>query len=227
MTTGENLAHSDDFISLFVTSDKNYKSTAFVDANPLVSFYTFFISNRTSTPLLYESALQLCVQTYNTTVIDGQTSTNVLATYTNVNATLDYTITVPADSSAYLMSRYSVNTMTDFFRTVLRARYAVKENNPIYGSDAIEVLVDTLLVPPYDMAAMSNFLHGLATSMTNTLEPWKMSTLATLQALSSAMHEDLGPLRKQAEMEEHGDDRMVRLRKGAMGGWRLVAHENK
>ena len=58
--------------------------------------------------------------------------------------------------------------MNAFLENIFRGRYEKDGDTPIYGSDAIEVLVDTLLVEPYDEAAMIDFLNGLATSMTNT-----------------------------------------------------------
>ena len=108
------------------------------------------------------------MQSYNTSVISGKTETKELTSWSNLNSTLDYVVKVPDDDTQYVMSRYSVITMNDFLRNIMQGRYTVINGNPIYESDAIEVLVDTLLVEPYDLAAMVKFLNGLATSMTNT-----------------------------------------------------------
>lgn len=80
----------------------------------------------------------------------------------------DYVVQVPNDPARYVMGYYSFNTLNAFLKNIFQGRYQIKGDNPIYGSDAIEVLVDTLLVEPYDEAAMLLFLQGLATSMTNT-----------------------------------------------------------
>ena len=85
-----------------------------------------------------------------------------------MNTTQDYVIEVPNDPAKYVMGYYSFNTMTAFLENILQGRYKIHGDTPTYESDAIEVLVDTLLAEPYDEAAMVNFLNGLATGMTNT-----------------------------------------------------------
>ena len=155
-------------MSISTTDDTAFSSLAFAKTNPLTDFFTFLISSKTSQPLLLESALHPCVQSYNTSVINGKTETRELAVWTHLNTTQDYVVEVPDDPAKYVMGYYSFNTMTTFLRNILQGRYQVNGGTPIYGSDAIEVLVDTLLVEPYDEAAMLKFLNGLATSMTNT-----------------------------------------------------------
>lgn len=168
LPNGTSIAGQHDFMSLVPSSDSASDSIAFAQTNPVVSFYTFFISNQTAKPVLLESALHLCIHSYNTTVTDGKTKTDWLSSSTSTNWTLDYVLNVPDDDTDFVMSRYSFNTMTAFLRRVLQGRYQIIDNNPYYETDVIGVLVNTLLVPPYDMAAMSIFLNGLATSMTNT-----------------------------------------------------------
>ncbi|MCJ1229317.1 hypothetical protein MMC12_005982 [Toensbergia leucococca] len=193
--------------------------------------------------------------------ISGKTETKELTSWSNLNSTLDYVVKVPDDDT----------------QNIMQGRYTVINGNPIYESDAIEVLVDTLLVEPYDLAAMVKFLNGLATSMTNTLrsgnwseivngtsysqvnyvkvrwpwlivpaavlllsllflvatmrqssqmnvKPWKTSTLATLQGLSGALHNELGSLDTESRMEEEAERRLVQLKK-ENNGWRLVEHK--
>ncbi|KAM0798814.1 hypothetical protein BDR22DRAFT_857833 [Usnea florida] len=84
------------------------------------------------------------------------------------------------------------NTMNAFLRSILQGRYEIDGDIPIYGSDAIEILVDTLLVEPYDEAAMANFLSGLATSMTNTLRTgsWSEAVNGTSYSLVSYVKVD-------------------------------------
>ncbi|MDI1491444.1 MAG: hypothetical protein OHK93_002653 [Ramalina farinacea] len=127
------------------------------------------ISNETSQPLLLESALHLCVQRYNTTVTNGKTLTRQIgSSLTHLTHINPYNISVPGEpDTQYTMGGYSFATITDFLATVFRGRYTVNDDMPTYGSDAIEVFVDTLLVPPYDLPAMQNILTGVATSMTN------------------------------------------------------------
>ena len=155
-------------MSLLTTDDSDSISIAFAQTNPVIDFFTFLISNKTSQPLLLESALHLCVQNYNTSVINGKTESKELTSWRNLNSTLDYVLEVPDDNTTYIVSRYSFNTMNAFLKSIFQGRYVIENENPNYGSDAIEVLVDTLLVEPYDTAAMMRFLNGLATSMTNT-----------------------------------------------------------
>ena len=154
-------------MSISTTDNLAFTSLAFADMQPLIDFFTFLISNKTSEPLLLESVLSLCVQSYNTSVINGKTKTTELHTWTDLNTTPDYVVEVPNDTAQYVMNYYSFNTMNAFLKNIFQGRYEINGDTPIYGSDAIEVLVDTLLVEPYDEAAMINFLTGLATSMTN------------------------------------------------------------
>ena len=168
LPSGGSLAGKNDFMSISTTDDVGFTSIAFPNTSPVVDFFTFLISNKTSQPLLLESSLHLCAQSYNTSVINGKTETKELASWTNLNTTQDYVVEVPDDPTEYVMGYYSFNTMNAFLRNILQGRYEIDGDIPIYGSDAIEILVDTLLVEPYDEAAMANFLSGLATSMTNT-----------------------------------------------------------
>lgn len=155
-------------MSISTTDSLAFTSLAFENTEPLIDFFTFLMSNKTSEPLLLESVLTLCVQGYNTSVINGKTITKELHIWTDLNTTQDYVVIVPNDTATYVMNYYSFNTMNAFLENIFRGRYEKQGDTPIYGSDAIEVLVDTLLVEPYDEAAMTNFLNGLATSMTNT-----------------------------------------------------------
>lgn len=75
---------------------------------------------------------------------------------------------VSNDPAQYVMGYYSLNTINAFLKNILQGRYKINGDIPTHGSDAIEVLVDTLPVEPYDEAALVNFPNGLATSMTNT-----------------------------------------------------------
>ena len=84
--------------------------------NPVIDFFTFLISNKTSQPLLLESALHLCVQSYNTSVINGKTETRELAFWTHLNITQDYVVEVPNDPAKYVMGYYSFRTMTAFLK---------------------------------------------------------------------------------------------------------------
>ena len=168
LPSGGSLAGKNDFMSISTTDDVGFTSIAFPNTSPVIDFFTFLISNKTSQPLLLESTLHLCAQRYKTSVINGKTETKELASWTSLNTTQDYVVEVPNDPAEYVMSYYSFNTMNAFLRNILQGRYEINGDIPIYSSDAIEILVDTLLVEPYDEAAMVNFLSGLATSMTNT-----------------------------------------------------------
>ena len=168
LPSGGSLAGKDDFMSISVTDDSAFTSLAFANTNPVINFFTFLISNKTSQPLLLESALHLCVQSYNTSVINGKTMTKESDPWNSLNMTQDYVVEVPNDGAKYVMGDYSFNTMRNFLRDILQGRYQINGRLPTYGSDAIEVLVDQLLVEPYDEKAMMIFLNGLATSMTNT-----------------------------------------------------------
>ena len=168
LPSGGSLAGKNDFMSISTTDNLAFTSLAFGNTQPLIDFFTFVISNKTSEPLLLESVLNVCVQSYNTSVINGKTITNKLQTWTDLNTTQDYVVIVPNDTAKYVMNYYSFNTMNAFLKNIFRGRYEKDVDTPIYGSDVIEVLVDTLLVEPYDEAAMIIFLNGLATSMTNT-----------------------------------------------------------
>ena len=168
LPSGGSLAGENDFMSISTTDNIGFTSTAFANTNPVIDFFTFLISNKTSQPLLLESTLHLCAQSYNTSIINGKTETKELASWTTLNTTQDYVVEVPHDLAKYMMGHYSFNTMNAFLGSILQGRYQINGDIPTYGSDAIEILVDTLLVEPYDEAAMANFLNGLATSMTNT-----------------------------------------------------------
>ena len=165
LPSGASLAGENDFISILSTNDDT--SIAFAKTHPVIDFFTFLISNETSQLLLFESALHLCVQSYETVVTNGTTNTKEVKSWTALNTTQDYRIEVPNDPTEYVMGVYSFNTMQAFLENIFQGRYSIVDDLPIYGSDAIEVFVDTLLMPPYDMAAMTNILHGLATSMSN------------------------------------------------------------
>ena len=56
------------------------------------------------------------------------------------------------------------------------------------------------------------------------VKPWKTSTLATLQGLSGALHNELGSLDTESRMEEEAERRLVQLKK-ENNGWRLVEHK--
>ena len=67
------------------------------------------------------------------------------------------------------MGQYSFNSLASFLATVINGSYIVDADETItYETDAIEVLVNTLLVEPYDQEAMVIFLNGLTISMTNS-----------------------------------------------------------
>ena len=168
LPSGALLAGKDDFMSISAADNTAFASLAFANTIPVVDFYTFLISNKTSEPLLLESALHLCVQSYNTSVVNGKTETKELASWTSLNITDYYEVEVPDDPARYVMGSDSFNTMNTFLKGILQGRYKIIGDLPVYESDAIEVLVDSLLAEPYDEAAMMNFLNGLATSMTNT-----------------------------------------------------------
>ena len=65
-------------MSISTTDSPSFTSLAFATTNPVIDFFTFLISNKTSEPLLLESALHVCVQSYNTSVINGKTETREL-----------------------------------------------------------------------------------------------------------------------------------------------------
>lgn len=169
LPSGDSLAGPNDIVSILTTSSPSPNSIAFANSSPIIDFYTFVMSNQTFQPILLESALHLCVQRYNTTVTNGKTLTRQLgSSLTHLSHINPYNVSVPDNRDThYTMGGYSFFTMTDFLTTVFRGRYTVLDNMPTYGSDAIEVFVDALLVPPYDLPAMQNILAGVATSMTN------------------------------------------------------------
>lgn len=53
------------------------------------------------------------------------------------------------------------------------------------------------------------------------IQPWKTSTLATLQGLGSELREELGPLVAETRMKKGAEARFVKLEQGE-DGWRLV-----
>ena len=168
LPSGAILAGDNEFISILSTDNETATSIAFQQTNPLADFFTFLISNKTSEPLLLESALHLCVQNYDTRVVNGKTQTKELnEPWTDLNTTISYEVIVPDDPAHYLMGKLSFETIQAFLKHIFQGQYNITNNNPIYGSDAIEVFVETLLVAPYDLAAMINFLTGFATCMTN------------------------------------------------------------
>ena len=146
LPSGGSLAGKNNFMSISTTDDVGFISIAFPNTSPVIDFFAFLISNKTSQPLLLESSLHLCAQSYNTSVINGKTEKKELASWTNLNTTQDYVVEVPDDPTEYVMGYYSFNTMNAFLRSILQGRYEIDGDIPIYGSDAIEILVDTLLV---------------------------------------------------------------------------------
>lgn len=77
-------------------------------------------------------------------------------------------VEVPGQNSTFEMGDYSFRSINNFLEEIFVGTYITNNETITYGSDAIEVLVDTLLVAPWDAAAMSIFLEGMATSITNT-----------------------------------------------------------
>jgi len=158
-------------LTLHPTDNAAYSTLAFQNSQFLFNFYTFLYSNQTGTPLLLESSFQLCAHTLNTTVTNGQTSTVEISRFTEVNRTGDpyYSIFVPGDNTSYIMGDYSHSTLATFLATMFNGNYTVTPPNPTikYDTDAVQMMVDTLLFPPYDQNAMAVFLNGFATSMTN------------------------------------------------------------
>lgn len=158
-------------MSLVTTDNARFLSLAFRNTSStavLDNFYTFFFSDQTGIPTLLETSLQLCVQTLNITVTDGQTETEVLSYFTDVSEDGGHKVIVPGDNNNYLMGDYSFGTLRDFLTKTINGTFTVAADGSItYGSDAIEVLVDTLLGEPYDQAAMAIFLKGFANSVTN------------------------------------------------------------
>lgn len=158
-------------MTLVAVDGSQYPSLVFqnVDQFAIISnFYTFLFSNKTRTPVLLETSLQLCVQTLNVTVLDGQTYSSEINRYTDVVENMGHQVLVKNDTSVYLMRDNSFGGLRSFITNLFNGSYIVHSDGSIaYSSDAIEVLVDALLVPPYDQAAMALFLNGFATSVTN------------------------------------------------------------
>jgi hypothetical protein len=78
-------------------------------------------------------------------------------------------IIVPGDNNTYAMGEYSFNSVAGFLANIFNGSYIVDTNETItYESDAIEVLVNILLVEPYDQEAMAIFLNRLTISITNS-----------------------------------------------------------
>ena len=143
-------------------------SIAFQNSTPIIDFYTYFVSNKTGQPLLFESTLNVCAHTYNISVKDGQIGIELVSVWDRLNTSINYVVEVPGIAEGTIvMGDYSFACMTRFLQTIFTGTFINDSENFIYGSDAIEVLVETLLVPPYDEAAMDTFLNGLATSLTN------------------------------------------------------------
>lgn len=171
LPSGGLLAGAYQKMSLITTDNAEYISLAFQNNTPaaiLADFYTFIISSKTSAPTLLETSLQLCVQTLNITITDGQTEANELFRSTNVIEQGGHKVVVPNDTNNYIMGDYSFNDLNSFLGTIFSGAFTVTPDGSImYSSDAIEVLVDTLLEEPYDQAAMAIFLNGFATCLTN------------------------------------------------------------
>jgi hypothetical protein len=142
---------------------QKYTSLAFHDASTpalLNDFYTFYISNLMGAPTLLESSLQLCVQAFDTTVNKGMIETREVSRSTNVMETGAHNISVPGDGTSYSMRDHCFNDLRTFLQTMFAGKYTIYSNGTInYGSDAVEVFVDTLM--------MALFLNGFATSITN------------------------------------------------------------
>lgn len=77
-------------------------------------------------------------------------------------------VEVPGQNTTFEMGDYSFESITNFLRQIFVGTFVIDNGTITYGSDAIEVLADSLFVAPWDEAAMSIFLEGMATSMTNT-----------------------------------------------------------
>lgn len=155
--------------SINTTSSDGLTSMVFQNTTSIIDFYTFFISNKTGDPTLLETSLQLCAQTVNTTVINGSTQTLELSRSTTLSHTDHWQISIPGDSNTYAMGEYSFRALTNFLATIFQGSYSVDASGTInYDTDIIEVLVDTLLIEPYDQEAMANFLNSFTISMTNS-----------------------------------------------------------
>ena len=171
LPSGGYLAGRYENMSITSTNSTNFASLAFSNVPVTASisnFYTFFFSRQTGMPTLLETSLQLCTQTLNATVTNGTTNTVEISRSTTVVESGGHIVLVPGDETIYTMGDYSYNNLHSFLPTIFRGIYTIDaEKNINYGSDAIEVLVDTLLVMPYDLEAMALFLNGFATSVTN------------------------------------------------------------
>ena len=174
LPSGGFLAATGQNMSLISTDNSRYLSIAFqniAQAAVLSDFYSFFFSNQTGTLTLLESSLQLCVQTLNATVINGQTVVEEVSRSTNVVEEGGHKVIVPNDADSYIMADYSFNDLSLFLKSIFQGNYTIAADGAItYSSDAIEVLVDALLHPPYDQsdqATMAMFLNGFSASITN------------------------------------------------------------
>ncbi|MCJ1360315.1 MAG: hypothetical protein MMC33_010320 [Icmadophila ericetorum] len=180
LPSGGILASGDVQMSLYTANNSEYASIAFQNSTPIIDFYTYFVSNKTGQPLLFESTLNVCAHTYNISVKDGQIGIELVSVWDRLNTSINYVVEVPGIAEGTIvMGDYSFACMTRFLQTIFTGTFINDSENFIYGSDAIEVLVETLLVPPYDEAAMDTFLNGLATSLTNALRTAPGSEIVT------------------------------------------------
>lgn len=66
------------------------------------------------------------------------------------------------------MGEYSFEALTNFLATVFQGSYTIDGNGTTtYESDAIDVLVDTLLLESYDQKDVAICLNGFTISITN------------------------------------------------------------
>lgn len=78
LPSGEVLASGNELMKLIPTDEDKFASIAFPKSIPIFDFFTFLISNKTAAPVLLESSLNLCVQSYNVSVASGHTNVALL-----------------------------------------------------------------------------------------------------------------------------------------------------
>lgn len=171
LPTGVILAGKNDVMSLTPADGERFASVAFPHTVPIMDIFVFIVSNKTGAPVLLESSLNLCVQSYNISVSNGKASTALLNSWHALNTSQNLVVEVPGSNSTFKMGDASYNSLAIFLRTIFNGTYTIENGIPTYGSgtgsDVIQVLADTLFIAPWDEAAMANFLLRLATSMTN------------------------------------------------------------
>ena len=158
-------------------------SMAYRNLPTIVNIFVIYYSNAASKVLALEGALTLCAQTYNTSVSKGSTSTQAVKTWgqlntTSIPASPDSAVrTYPITDSDFFVDQISLEALQTAMQQVFsgdwRSSLGAHGNNDYQTPNnggvpvAAQSLSNILWSAEDEMLAMTNFMNGMAISLSN------------------------------------------------------------